>query len=80
MRSLAFAPRAVAVTAGEPVEWINGDDVRHNVTALDGATIASPDLAPGARFVYVPARAGRLSYLCTIHPSTMSGVLVVRAR
>ncbi len=79
MKALAFAPRTITTTAGRPVEWINGDDVRHNVTSLDGTTIASPDLAGGGRFVYVPARPARIRYYCTIHPSTMSGELIVTA-
>ena len=79
MQGLAFRPATISTTVGRGVEWINGDDVRHNVTAADGATIASPDLAPGGRFVYVPAHAGQVRYYCTIHPSTMSGLLIVTA-
>lgn len=79
MQGLAFRPATIRTTVGRGVEWINRDDVRHNVTAADGATIASPDLGPGGRFVYVPARAGPVRYYCTIHPSTMSGLLIVAA-
>jgi plastocyanin len=78
IRNLAFAPHTITTTVGRPVEWINRDDVAHTVTTLDGATISSPRLAPGARFVYVPAKPGTLRYVCTIHPSTMSGELIVR--
>lgn len=78
MKGLAFRPRTITTTVGGGVEWVNRDDVRHNVTTLDGATISSPDIAPGGHFVYVPGVAGRLRYYCTIHPSTMSGELVVR--
>ena len=77
IRNLAFAPHTITTRVGRPVEWVNADDVRHNVTTDDGATIASPDIAPGGRFVYVPAHPGRLRYYCTIHPSTMSGEIVV---
>jgi len=79
MRNLAFTPQRTTATVGQSIEWINRDDVAHNVTTLDGSTIASADLRPGGRFAYVPARAGRLRYYCTIHPSTMSGELVVLA-
>jgi plastocyanin len=74
---LAFRPPTITTTVGRGIEWINRDNVAHNVTTLDGTTIASPDLAPGRRFVYVPARPGRLRYYCTIHPSTMSGIVIV---
>jgi plastocyanin len=74
---LAFRPPTITTTVGRGVEWVNRDSVAHNVTTLDGTTIASPDLGPGRRFVYVPARPGRLRYYCTIHPSTMSGVVIV---
>jgi plastocyanin len=80
MRGLAFHPAAVTVAVGQSVEWVNRDAIRHNVTTLDAATIASPDLPPGGRFAYVPARTGRLRYYCTIHPSTMTAVLIVTAR
>lgn len=80
IRDLAFGPHTITTTVGRPVAWVNRDDVRHNVTTQDGATIASPDIAPGGRFVYVPARPARLRYYCTIHPSTMSGEVVVLAR
>jgi plastocyanin len=79
MKGLAFRPGTITTTVGRGVEWVNRDDVRHNVTTLDGSTIASPDLPPGGRFAYVPVRAGELRYYCTIHPTTMSGVLIVRA-
>jgi plastocyanin len=77
--NLAFTPHTITTTVGRPVEWINRDDVAHTVTTLDGVTISSPTLEPGARFAYVPAKAGVLRYYCTIHPSTMSGELIVRA-
>ncbi|MGI8801555.1 MAG: plastocyanin/azurin family copper-binding protein [Solirubrobacteraceae bacterium] len=80
MEGLAFRPGSVTTTVGRGVEWVNRDAVRHNVTTVDGTTISSPDLRPGGRFVYVPARPGRLRYYCTIHPSTMSGELTVLAR
>ncbi len=79
MQGLAFRPATITTTVGRAVEWINRDDVRHNVTAADGATIASPDVAPGGRFVYVPAAVGTVRYYCTIHPSTMSGLVIVTA-
>ncbi len=77
MAGLAFRPPTITTTVGRGVEWVNRDDVVHNVTSVDGATIASPDLAPGRRFVYVPAEPGRLRYNCTIHPSTMTGLVIV---
>ncbi len=77
MTRLAFRPTTIRTTVGRGVEWVNRDDVVHNVTSVDAATIASPDLAPGRRFVYVPAQPGRLRYYCTIHPSTMTGLLIV---
>jgi plastocyanin len=79
IKDLAFAPHTITTTVGRPVEWINRDDVAHTVTTPDGATISSPRLGPGARFVYVPAKPGTLRYVCTIHPSTMSGELIVRS-
>ncbi len=79
MAGLAFRPPTITTTVGRGVEWVNRDDVVHNVTSVDAATIASPDLAPGRRFVYVPAQPGRLRYYCTIHPSTMTGLLIVKA-
>jgi plastocyanin len=52
------------------------DLVAHTVTARDGS-FDSGNLAAGASWSTVAARAGRLDYACSLHP-TMNARLVVR--
>jgi plastocyanin len=70
-----FRPAVVTVKAGDVVVWRNSDPVPHTVTA-QGAGLASSNIAPGGTFRFTARRAGRVDYLCSLHP-TMKGALVV---
>jgi plastocyanin len=86
MRRLAFAPTTIRVTVGDRVVWRNRDNVEHNVTTQQdpsGANLvdlASPTIAPGGAFAHVAHYAGTAPYVCTIHPTTMKGRIVVSRR
>ena len=77
MRSLSFAPATVHVRVGQTIEWINQDNVVHNVTSNDGTTIQSGNFGPGHRFEFTPKQPGSITYYCTIHPTTMQATIVV---
>lgn len=80
MRSLAFSPATVRIKVGQTIEWINRDEVTHNVTSDDGTTIQSGDFGPGGKFEYTPKLAGTITFFCTIHSTTMRGRIIVRPR
>jgi plastocyanin len=81
MRSLAFMPATLHVRVGQTVEWINDDNVVHNVTSNDGLTIKSGNFGPGHKFEFTPKQQGKntysITYYCTIHPTTMQATLIV---
>jgi plastocyanin len=71
---MQFVPAALTVRRGDTVRWINRDLVPHTATAA--GRFDSRTLAPGASWSWVAARAGRIDYVCTLHP-TMKATLVV---
>lgn len=76
MRRMAFHPETLTVTRGDTIVWINRDIVPHTATAVDGPPWDTGRLLRGAAGHYVPRRAGRVAYTCTLHPS-MRGTLLI---
>jgi len=83
MRGLAFHPSDVHVRAGQAVRFVNEDDVVHTVYQDIGARsgeeplFASDRIGIGSSFKFVPRSPGVIKYVCTLHPATMHGVIVV---
>jgi plastocyanin len=75
IENMQYTPAELHVRRGERVTWVNRDLVPHTATAKD-KTFDSQALAAGASWSTVAARAGRIAYACTFHP-TMAAVLVV---
>jgi len=65
MKNIQFSPKTVTVKVGETVKWVNQDSVPHNVT---GGPLHSPTFSKGGTFTYKATKAGKISYVCTIHP------------
>jgi plastocyanin len=65
MKNIQFNPKDVTVKVGETVKWVNQDSVPHNVT---GGPMHSPTFGKGGTFTYKATKAGKISYVCTIHP------------
>jgi plastocyanin len=77
-RNIAIAPDTLKVKAGTTVRWTNYDSIEHNVTSEGGPqTFASKDLAEGATYQIKLTKPGVIHYVCTIHPATMNGTIVV---
>ena len=76
MQNIAFDPKAVTVKVGQKVTWTNDDSVDHNVTSQSGETIKSDNFGKGGTFSFTPKKAGKISYVCTIHPG-MTATLTV---
>jgi plastocyanin len=73
MKNIAFKPQTVTVKVGDTVKWENQDSAPHDVV---GGPIKSNTFGNGGSFTYKPTKAGKISYVCTIHPG-MAGVLNV---
>jgi plastocyanin len=69
-----FVPATVRVHVGDTVEWRNSGATDHSVK---GPGFFSRAIAPGARFQRRFDRAGSYAYLCTLHPDSMRGRVVV---
>ena len=65
MKNIQFSPKTVSVKVGTTVKWVNQDSVPHNVT---GGPLHSPTFSKGGTFTYKATKAGKISYVCTIHP------------
>jgi plastocyanin len=73
--SLAFGRGEIHVRAGVRVQWVNGDQVQHSVSADDGS-FDSGLIDPGKAYERVFDRPGTYAYHCTPHPF-MTGRVVV---
>jgi plastocyanin len=69
-----FAPTTVRVRAGDTVEWRNSGRTDHTVK---GPGFFSRAVSPGGRYAHRFAGPGTFRYLCTLHPSAMTGTVVV---
>ena len=77
IRDDAFDPPSLTVRAGDAVTFVNDDDDAHTATADDGSW-DSEGLNQGQKWTHTFAKAGKITYHCTVHPF-MKGALVVRA-
>ena len=71
-----FTPAAITVASGAKVTLTNHGGQAHTVTADDGHSFDSGDVAAGASASIVAPPAGTYPYHCTIHPF-MKGSLTV---
>jgi plastocyanin len=76
MKDIQFHPAKAAVKVGDTVCWTNEDGgVQHDAAADDGA-FRSVLFGSGKTFSWKAAKAGKVSYVCTVHPG-MTGELDV---
>ena len=72
-----FSPASVTAKPGARVTVTNEDSVTHTVTADDGHSFDTGNLAHGQSHTISVNKPGTYSYHCTIHPY-MHGTLVVK--
>lgn len=80
MKDIKFVPADVTAKVGQKVEWTNSDgQTPHTVTSqTDGVDFDSGTLKGGATFDYTPTKAGKIDYVCTIHPGQAGTVTVTK--
>ncbi|HJM88755.1 MAG TPA: plastocyanin/azurin family copper-binding protein [Dehalococcoidia bacterium] len=71
----AFASE-LRIAVGDGVTWTNRDGAPHTVTA-DDDSVRSGFLEQGGSVQLVFGQAGTFSYFCSVHPTTMSGLVIV---
>ena len=70
----AYVPAILTVQRGTRVTWVNRDPFPHTATAR--GAFDSRVIAADGKWSFVARKAGRIDYLCTLHPN-MRGTLVV---
>jgi plastocyanin len=76
MQNIQFVPNQETAKVGQKVTWTNDDTVDHNVIATSGANFKSGNFGKGGTYTFRPKKAGKIAYVCTIHPG-MDGTLTV---
>ena len=76
MKDIEYKPSDKKVKVGDTVTWINEDAVEHDVAATSGADFKSELFGEGKTYEYKPTEAGKIAYVCTVHPG-MEGTLTV---
>jgi plastocyanin len=71
-----FEPKRVELQAGDSVTWTNTGQTAHTVKGP--GFFSNRALDPGQSYSHRFARPGAYPYLCTLHPTLMKGVVVVR--
>jgi plastocyanin len=80
-KGLVFAPHIMAVQQGTTVEFLNSDNVQHNVfwTAVSGDKKAGKNLGTwpkGEKRPFTFDKVGAVPLLCNVHPE-MEGYIIV---
>lgn len=76
IRNIKFEPAQLTVKVGDTVTWINKEEIEHNVVAEKGASFKSETFGLDGRFEFKTEKAGRILYVCTLHPG-QDGTIVV---
>jgi plastocyanin len=77
-RNITIAPDTLKVKVGTTIRWTNDDPIEHNVTSRSGPqAFASKNLSEGDTYQITVTKPGVIHYICTIHPVTMNGTIVV---
>ncbi len=75
----AFTQPSVTVKVGQAVLWTNDGNVDHTVTETAADSIASPEIKPGQTYTLTFQTPGTYAYICSIHPDSMKGTVIVQA-
>jgi len=71
----AFSPKAVTISKGTRIKWVNRGAVSHTSTSNTGKW-DSGTIAPGDSFSRVFRKAGTFLYHCSIHPTMKAKIIV----
>lgn len=75
MVNFAFRPRSLTISAGTKVRWVDREGT-HSSTSNTGLW-DSGVLSLGEAYGRVFRKAGTFKYHCSVHPSSMRGVITV---
>ena len=76
VKDIAFKPDKLSIEQGDTVTWRFEDKgIPHNVVADDGSF--KSETKDAGTFQHTFEAAGSFTYVCTVHPDTMKGTVVV---
>ncbi len=75
-KGLKFAPHLLVVNKGDTVEFLNHDNVAHNVYSPDNEGFNLGTFKQGEQRPYTFQKDGVYSILCSIHPEMLAYVFV----
>jgi plastocyanin len=77
MVDISFMPEEISVKVNGTVRWVNNDPVAHTVT--DDADMFDSGImdGDGTVFEHQYDKTGTYGYTCSIHPTTMTGIVIV---
>jgi len=80
MKDIKFKPASLNVAKGTTVTWTNDDSVDHDVTKTGGAgpkfSSGTGNMAKGDTYKHTFDTAGKVEYVCTVHPNMTGSVTV----
>ena len=76
MKDFKFDPKNATVKVGQTVTWTNEDSAPHNAVDEKGGAFKSELVNKGETYEFTAEKAGKIDYVCTIHPG-MEGTLTV---
>jgi plastocyanin len=80
MKDIQFDPKDATVRKGGTIVWTNDDQVAHDVTKKGGPgrkfKSGTGDLEAGDTYRQTFNTAGKIDYVCTVHPN-MTGTITV---
>jgi plastocyanin len=79
MKDIKFVPQDVTVSEGGTITWTNDDSPPHTVTKEKGPgpDFDSGNIDPGGNYKRTFNAAGKIDYVCTIHPN-QTGTITVK--
>ena len=80
MKDTKFTPASVTVKKGTTVTWPNEDSFPHDVTKDKGPgpDFKSGNIAAGDSYKHKFSTAGKIDYVCTIHPGQRGSLTITK--
>jgi plastocyanin len=74
----AYQPAKITLKVGQSATFINVSNADHTVSAHNGSSFDSGNIATGASWVFKATKPGTYPYICQYHP-LMKGTIVITA-
>ena len=75
-QGMKFLPHVLTITAGDTVEFLNHDNVDHNVFTPDAEAYNLGTFKQGEKRTHTFAKPGAYSQLCSVHPEMLGFIWV----